>query len=124
MVTWRSLSWVLILLLHAGSESLAGAGTVGTPEESAVGGVERHSLRDIRDRYVVKQQFDYSCGAAALATLLTHHFGDATSEQDVLKILMAELSKDEQRLKAWRGFSLLDSSQAHCPSEGISLGRV
>ena len=108
MVTWRSLSWVLILLLHAGSESLAGAGTVGTPEESAVGGVERHSLRDIRDRYVVKQQFDYSCGAAALATLLTYYFGDATSEQDVLKILMAELSKDEQRLKAWRGFSLLD----------------
>ena len=108
MVTWRSLSWVLILLLHAGSESLAGAGTVGTPEESAVGGVERHSLRDIRDRYVVKQQFDYSCGAGpALATLLTYYFGDATSEQDVLKILMAELSKDEQlEPEAWRGFSL------------------
>ena len=108
MVTWRSLSWVLILLLLVGSGSLAGPDATGGRQDSAVGEVERHSLKEIRDRYVVKQQFDYSCGAAALATLLTYYFGDATSEQDVLKTLMAELTKDERRLKAWRGFSLLD----------------
>jgi uncharacterized protein len=108
MVTWRSLGWVVILLLLAGNGSLAGPGAVGSREMPPVREVERHSLKDIRDRYVVKQQFDYSCGASALATLLSYYFGDATSEQDVLKILMAELSKDERRLKAWRGFSLLD----------------
>jgi uncharacterized protein len=108
MVTWRSLSWALILLLLVGSGSLAGPGAIGGRQDSAVGGVERHSLKDTRDRYVVKQQFDYSCGASALATLLTYYFGDGTSEQDVLKILMDELTKDERRLKTWRGFSLLD----------------
>jgi uncharacterized protein len=108
MVTWRSLNWALLPLLLAGSGCMAGPGAVGHREEPPVRGVERHSLKDIRDRYVVKQQLDYSCGAAALATLLTYYFGDATSEQDVLKILMDELTKDERRLKAWRGFSLLD----------------
>jgi predicted double-glycine peptidase len=65
-------------------------------------------LKELRDQYVVKQQFDFSCGAAALATLLTYYFGDPTSEQDVLKLLMAQLPKDDKLQKTRIGFSLLD----------------
>jgi predicted double-glycine peptidase len=54
---------------------------------------------------------DYSCGAAALATLLRYYFGDDTSEREILDILTARLSKEEQRRKARRGFSLLDLKQ-------------
>jgi uncharacterized protein len=108
MTRWRGLGWTLILALLASIGSLAAAAAVETGNDTARGLVKRHSLKELRDRYVVKQQFDFSCGAAALATLLTYYFGDETSEQDILRILTAELSKDERKRKEWRGFSLLD----------------
>jgi uncharacterized protein len=108
MTRWQGLAWALILSLCASGGSLSIAGVIGSHDDAVQGMVKRHSLKELRDRYIVKQQFDYSCGAAALATLLTYYFGDETSEQDILKILLAELSNDERRRKEWRGFSLLD----------------
>lgn len=40
----------------------------------------------LRDQQVVKQQFDFSCGASSLATLLTHHFDDPHTEADILDL--------------------------------------
>jgi predicted double-glycine peptidase len=74
--------------------------------------VARHSLKDLRDKYVVKQRLDYSCGAAALATLLRYYFDEPTSEAEILRLLVARLSVDEQRLRETRGFSLLDLKYA------------
>src|SRR4029434_4219085 len=54
------------------------------------------------------KQVDSSCGAAALAILLTYHFGEATSEREILDTLLARLTKEEQRVKVRGGFSLLD----------------
>src|SRR4051794_9358410 len=42
------------------------------------------SWKDIRDHNVVMQRFDYSCGAAAMATLMNYYFGDQVTEADVL----------------------------------------
>jgi predicted double-glycine peptidase len=39
----------------------------------------------LRDSGVVRQQKDYSCGAAALATLLTHFYLDPVSEKELLE---------------------------------------
>jgi predicted double-glycine peptidase len=72
----------------------------------------RHSLKDLRDKYVVKQRLDYSCGAAALATLMQYYFGEQISEAEILKLMVARLSTDEQRLRETRGFSLLDLKYA------------
>lgn len=44
--------------------------------------------RSIRDRGIVKQQRDYSCGAAALATVLTYFYADAVSEETLLRQIM------------------------------------
>jgi len=74
--------------------------------------VVRHSLKQIRDRYVVKQALDYSCGAAALATLLIYYYGDLTSEAEILALLKDHLTPEELAVKAERGFSLLDLKQA------------
>ncbi|MCG5526043.1 C39 family peptidase [Ectothiorhodospira haloalkaliphila] len=41
------------------------------------------SWKEIRDEGLVKQRFDYSCGAASLATLLGYH-GVETSELEVI----------------------------------------
>ena len=108
MTGWRGLGCALTFALLAASGILAHAVTIESGAGSARGMVKRHSLKELRDRHVVKQGLDFSCGAAALATLLTYYYGDETSEQDILRILTAELSKDEQRRKEWRGFSLLD----------------
>lgn len=61
-----------------------------------------------RDQGVVKQQRDYSCGAAAVATLLTHHWGREVSESDVLNAWLAQFSQAELSLQAFvdEGFSL------------------
>ena len=42
------------------------------------------SMKDLRDQNVVKQRFDFSCGAAALATLLHYGFGNSVTEAQVM----------------------------------------
>lgn len=84
----------------------------GTPssywERGTPGAVGRHTLKELRDRHVVKQASDYSCAAAALATLLTYYFGDESSEQHILDLLEGPLTEEERKTKLIRGFSLLD----------------
>ncbi len=66
------------------------------------------SMKDLRDRNLVRQRFDYSCGAAALATLLRHGFGDEVTEREILSRLFDLLSEDEKDVSRKEGFSLLD----------------
>jgi predicted double-glycine peptidase len=63
------------------------------------------SLRDMPFRTVVRQQYDYSCGSAALATLLRHHYGREVSEAAVFKAMY--LAGDQEKIRRV-GFSLLD----------------
>jgi predicted double-glycine peptidase len=72
---------------------------------------QHHTLKELRDRNVVKQQEDYSCGAAALATLLIYYFGDETSEKEILNLLQGRLTEEQKKQKTLRGFSLLDLKQ-------------
>ncbi len=59
-----------------------------------------------KDENIIKQQFDYSCGSAALATLLNSYLGENFTEQQVIQGLMTygDVKAIEQR----RAFSLLD----------------
>ena len=65
------------------------------------------SMKDERDRNVVKQRFDFSCGAAALATLLRYGLGEQVTERDVLTQLDGLLNDDERIAVQRTGFSLL-----------------
>ena len=63
------------------------------------------SYAEIPFRTVIHQQFDYSCGSAALATLLHFQYHKDTNEADVFKAMYAVGDQDQiQKL----GFSLLD----------------
>ena len=53
----------------------------------------------------IHQQFDFSCGSAALATLLTYQYGRPTSEMAVFRAMYAVGNQAQIRAK---GFSLLD----------------
>ncbi len=73
--------------------------------------VPLRSMKDLRDQDLVKQRFDYSCGAASLATILRYGFGDEVTERDILINLFDLLSEDEEGLRRKEGFSLLDLQQ-------------
>ncbi len=68
------------------------------------------SLLEIRQQQVVIQQFDLSCGAAALATLLRYDYGDSVSEHDIAIELMRRVDYlvDPDLIRQREGFSLLD----------------
>jgi predicted double-glycine peptidase len=66
------------------------------------------SYRDIPFRTVVRQQHDYSCGSAAIATLLTYHYGAPRTEAAVFEAMYA--AGDRKRIEA-QGFSLLEMKQ-------------
>jgi predicted double-glycine peptidase len=63
------------------------------------------SYSEIPFRTVIRQQFDYSCGSAALATLLRFQYGLAMTESDAFKAMYAV--GDQQQIQKL-GFSLLD----------------
>jgi predicted double-glycine peptidase len=63
------------------------------------------TYRDIPFRTVVRQQHDYSCGSAAVATLLTYHYGALRTEAQVFEAMYAV--GDKKRIEA-QGFSLLE----------------
>lgn len=66
------------------------------------------SLKTLRDQNVVRQALDYSCGAAALATLLTYGLGQPVTEREILQDLFKDLSASEAGSTREQGFSLLD----------------
>jgi predicted double-glycine peptidase len=63
------------------------------------------SYKERQFRSVVRQRYDFSCGSAALSTLLQYHYDLPYGEADVLKAMYALGDKDKI-LK--QGFSLLD----------------
>lgn len=66
------------------------------------------SIKALRDTHVVRQRYDYSCGAAALATLLRYGFGNPATEEGVLKQLFGLLTDEEKVTSRKEGFSLRD----------------
>ncbi|WP_258075961.1 C39 family peptidase [Methylobacter tundripaludum] len=75
---------------------VAGAGNYDVPVTSFL---ER------RFKTVYKQQYDFSCGSATLASLLTYHYDDAVDEQSVFVDMYQ--NGDRQKIQK-QGFSLLD----------------
>src|SRR5688572_15574102 len=71
-----------------------------------VGAESVRSLLEMRREGVVVQQWDTSCGAAALATVLTYGFKDPVSERSVAQAMLRRT--DPLRVKVRGGFSLLD----------------
>jgi predicted double-glycine peptidase len=85
--------------VHAQS-TLDATHLIGVPVKLPV-----HSMRDLRYRSIVSQQYDYSCGAAALATLLKYGYGIDIPEPELIRQMMA-FSTPEVVVK--NGFSMLD----------------
>lgn len=97
--------WALALLLPPLASAIAHAGSVDVNDSSNHFSVRVTSLKQARYRGTIRQQYDYSCGSAALATLLTYQYGDPVSEQQVFTRMYER--GDQAKIKR-EGFSLLD----------------
>jgi len=71
------------------------------------------SLYEQRNQLVIRQNFDLSCGAAALATLLVFQHDEDLSEREVaIGLISREIYlKNPKILKLRQGFSLFDMSR-------------
>ncbi len=96
---------VALVLLLLGQSSQAANIAIGS---GARIDVPLKSMKDLRDKDLVKQRLDYSCGAAALATILRYGFGDEVTEREILIDLFNLLSEDKKALRRKEGLSLLD----------------
>lgn len=67
--------------------------------------IQGKSFAERRFNTVYKQQFDFSCGSAALASLLTFHYDDVVDEQSVFIDMYQH--GDQEKIKR-EGFSMLD----------------
>jgi hypothetical protein len=84
---------------YAGSLDLNGIAGGGNYKIAVTSYAER------RFKTVFKQQYDFSCGSAALASLLTFHYEDAVTEQDIFIDMFQ--NGDQEKIRE-QGFSLLD----------------
>ena len=63
------------------------------------------SFKEQRFSSVMQQQFDFSCGSAAIASLLSYHYDHDVTEHDVFSGMFALADPEKVRLE---GFSMLD----------------
>lgn len=87
---------------------LAGTAQAGSVLLPAMGGVNVSNIESIRERgfsRTVHQEYDFSCGSAAVATLLTYQYNAPISEHAVFMSMWDQ--GDQEKIRR-DGFSLLD----------------
>lgn len=76
------------------------------PETAAVVRTQVTPADELSQQGIIKQGHDFSCGSAALATLLNGQFGENFTEAQIIKGLLNY--GDKQMISKRRAFSLLD----------------
>jgi predicted double-glycine peptidase len=66
------------------------------------------SLKDLKFKNLIKQTKDYSCGAAALATIFTYYFDKQVTEEEVLESVIKKSNREKIQKVKKKGVSLLD----------------
>jgi predicted double-glycine peptidase len=86
----------------------AGAGSLYLNGVGLGGGAATLNLESFQEKKyqaTLAQQYDFSCGSAALATLLTYNYKIPVSEQEVFQSMF---ENGDKKVIAESGFSLLD----------------
>lgn len=80
------------------------------------------SMRELKVRSVILQKYDYSCGSAAVATLLTYHYDRPLTEETAFRMMFDHGNQDKIQKE---GFSFLDMKrflEAHgYPADGFQV---
>jgi hypothetical protein len=97
----RATARVALLVL-----ALAAGGGAAADPQSPPAAPRRLTFKDIRAHQTVRQQWDFTCGGAALALVLRHQYLVEVSEREVVETML--YNGDRSRILKERGFSLLD----------------
>src|SRR5215467_4814997 len=104
MLTKYAFGYVIALTFSCASGTMAATMEV-TPGVGSRMLLNVWSLRELKIRSVILQKYDYSCGSAAVATLLTYHYGDPITEEVAFRAMFD--NGDQEKIQR-EGFSLLD----------------
>jgi predicted double-glycine peptidase len=104
----------------AGTKTKVRLRTMSLPTYNVLSG-EVTSYTELRFRGIVRQTFDLSCGAAALATLIKGYFGIDVDESGVIKDMLENASTDDAKNIATNGFSMLELKR-YAESRGLIAG--
>lgn len=129
---WPRVAWLIVMAssgLTGCADRVVGSAPKFTTSASGVGeyNVPVASILARKFTTVVRQQYDFSCGSAALATLLQYHYGLPRNETEVFVGMWRE--GDQAQIRRV-GFSLLDMkrylSQSGLRAEGyrVSLDAI
>jgi predicted double-glycine peptidase len=99
--------------------ALAGAAPPALASAQPAGVRQVRSMSEIRGEQVVRQEWDLSCGAAAIATLLTYQLERPVSERQVVAALLRRTSP--ALVRARLGFSLFDL-KVYAATQGLGAG--
>ncbi|MBX9401045.1 C39 family peptidase [Lysobacter sp. BMK333-48F3] len=110
---FRPIAVCLCVLLAAGAAHAQSPGERSVPVDvtrlvgnGAVPGIKpMRTMRDLRYRDLLQQRYDFSCGSAALASLLHYGYGLDVSEAEMIKKMMVGVDPKEV---VRNGFSMLD----------------
>jgi len=116
----RQLAFIAVMYGCCTISSIAGTQYISTPNVNLR--VPVTSNQEARFLSTIKQERDFSCGSAAVATLLTYHYEFPVSEHDIFDYMYR--NGDQEQIKR-DGFSLLDmklylESQGF-PADGFRL---
>jgi len=79
--------------------------------------VSLEPFSELKYKHIVRQAYDYSCGSAALVTILNFHLGLKVTEQQAMEGMLDKGEKE--KIIERRGFSLLDMKR-YVASLGVS----
>ncbi len=84
------------------------------------------SYKELRERQIIMQQLDYSCGAATLATIARYYWGDNVNEETFLSLIpRLKLTPEEIRDRVENGLTLTDlRDMANLAGYQSSMGKV
>ncbi|TMM44758.1 C39 family peptidase [Colwellia ponticola] len=99
LTIFLALALLLVTPVHASRVNLGGGFSGGNFS------IGVSSIKEQRFKTIYKQQYDFSCGSATLASLLSFHYDDVIDEFNVFKDMF---SNGNQEKIQKHGFSLLD----------------
>lgn len=98
----------LLMVAALAAALITPAVQAGMTSIHGVGGAFRVPVKSLKEKRwdtVIRQQYDFSCGSAAVATLLTYHYEMPVAEADVFKAMFR--AGDQAKIQQ-EGFSMLD----------------
>lgn len=120
--TRRATVLIAAALLPGCAAEVNSSGTAMTYAGQIEAGYPVHSMLEQKFTTVVRQQYDFSCGSAALATLLRYHYNEPIDEKIAFAGMWRDGDKDQIRKL---GFSLLDMKRflasAHLSADGYKV---